>query len=182
MKNGNRGLTRFNSRGTASVEAVIVLPVFVILFVGIFFARDLQAAKLASEQQARRCAWEYSYTGCDPDHRPSGCTVPDADQPLAGDLSEVIDRVNLDDQSLSTIQGDLGLGKVVRDLIRDQVVSRLAAALTHDIEATTTVERERPNLFGAGKTVIDGKYRLACNLRPQTPAQLLDTAWHKLMP
>jgi hypothetical protein len=182
MRDHHSKVSRFSTRGAASVEAVIVLPLFVILFVGIFWIRDRQEAKLIADQEARRCAWTYSALGCDRNHIPEGCEVRDADLQIQGDLSIPYESVSTSVSSMATNQGDLGLGNFVKNLILDNVVARLGEALTHNTEATTAIERERPDLFGGGQAMISGKYRLACNLTGHTPEALLDAAWNKLMP
>lgn len=173
---------RSSTRGAASVEAVIVLPLFVILFVGIFWIRDRQEAKLIADQEARRCAWTYSALGCDDSKIPPGCVMRDANLQLDGDLSIPYESVSTSVSSLATNRGDLGLGNFVKNLILDNVVARLGEALTHNTEATAALERERPDLFGGGQAIVSGKYRLACNLKSHTPDSLLDAAWKKLMP
>lgn len=175
-------IRRSCTRGAASVEAVIVLPLFVILFVGIFWIRDRQEAMLIADQEARRCAWTYSALGCDDRHIPDGCAVRDADLQLKGDLSIPYESVSTSVRSMATNQGDLGLGNFVKNLILDNVVARLGQVLTHNTEATKNLERERPELFGGGQSIVSGKYRLACNLKGHTPEALLDEAWDKLMP
>lgn len=170
------------TRGAASVEAVIVLPLFVSLFVGIFWVRDRQEAKLIADQEARRCAWTYSALGCDKDHIPDGCEVQDASLQLDGDLSIPYETVASSVNAMSSNRGDLGLGDFVKNLLLDKVVARLGDALTHNIEATKRLELERPSMFGGGQVVVSGKYRLACNLKSYTPDALLDEAWRKLMP
>lgn len=57
--------SRAHARGAASVEAVVVLPVFLILFISLFYVRDQVLARQATQEQARTCAWLYSANNCE---------------------------------------------------------------------------------------------------------------------
>src|SRR3954467_2633041 len=59
------------ARGTASVEAAVALPFFVLVLSGIWFVRDRQLAIQSAENQARSCAWQYSANDCS--EVPKGC-------------------------------------------------------------------------------------------------------------
>lgn len=52
-------------RGAAMVEAVIVIPVFILLLTGATYVRALHAARAETRLAARGCAWEHALTGCE---------------------------------------------------------------------------------------------------------------------
>jgi hypothetical protein len=52
------------TRGTASVEAVIALPVLILVLIGISYVHRLYAAKQQTLLAARRGAWTQAVSGC----------------------------------------------------------------------------------------------------------------------
>jgi hypothetical protein len=52
------------SRGAASLEAAIALPVMIIVFAGALFVRDKFLAVADAQARARSCAWQYSASNC----------------------------------------------------------------------------------------------------------------------
>ncbi len=62
---------RRTQRGAAGVEAVVILPFFVLLFLGLFFLREAFLEKQRLQAKARTCAWLYSQNGCNV--VPPGC-------------------------------------------------------------------------------------------------------------
>lgn len=57
--------TRMRRRGSASVEIVVMLPVFVILFAGVYHLHASGSAALVAAERARGCAWQYAVNGCE---------------------------------------------------------------------------------------------------------------------
>jgi hypothetical protein len=158
-----------NIRGTATVEAVVVLPVFVVLLVGISFVRDATSTRLFADQDARRCAWQYSFNNCE--SVPPGC-----EQVLAiGHLGVVPPKVeNLLSNPKTGVSGG------VRAILDGIVKTTLLEAFTKSLDANRVVERDRPWLFGGSKSRITGKYRLACNVATQVEDGFLGTLWNQL--
>ena len=75
------------SRGVATVEAVVALPVLVLLFIAVFFFRDLAGARHEAATKARSCAWLYSANNCTT--VPAGCEGVLTDTTAVGDASDV---------------------------------------------------------------------------------------------
>ena len=63
---------RTNVRGTASVEIVVMLPVFITLFLATFYLHDLGMAAQRAGVASRSCIWAHAVAGC-PDRRPAAC-------------------------------------------------------------------------------------------------------------
>jgi hypothetical protein len=160
---------RRTSRGAATVEAVVVLPVFIILLVGILLVRDVTNSRLLADQEARRCAWQYSFNNCDT--VPKGC-----DNVLAlGDLGAVPPKV---DNLLANPKAGIAGG--VRAILDGVVKTALLEAFTKGFVANKPVEFDRPRLFGGGKRRVTGRYRLACNVSTQVDDGFLEAVWHQL--
>jgi len=193
MAKANQSTKRRQSRGAASIEAVIVLPVFVILFVGIFFVRDLHASKLRADEQARRCAWLYSAAGCE-GPAPDGCNMSPASPVYDDFLSSIKSNVETMANNARETRSNGGsvkdvssglehdIKQILFKIVNTQVLARLGSVLTSSYEADRALERERPNLFGGGVTEIHGRYRLACNLKHTTPEEVVRNAWSKVIP
>src|SRR3954453_9582048 len=81
---GSRASTR---RGTASVEVVVMLPVFVILFASGFYLHGLITAAQDAGIAARGCAWAHAVAGC-PTQRPSLCRELQLSDPKALDAAD----------------------------------------------------------------------------------------------
>lgn len=173
--------SRKTQRGAAAVEAIIALPVFVIVFLGLFYVGDQAVATQQAEQQARSCAWLYSAQDCD-GTIPAGCKdvlfpadAPDMAPPdLKGKLDEQVARVK---QGQSVNGGDLVMG-----IIGPTIGNALEEAFGKAIEAKTSRQVSHSQLFGPGQKTINGKYRLACNLHPTTLEDVAKDAWEKLTP
>lgn len=170
---------RCAQRGTATVEAVIAFPVFVIVLLALTYMRDQAVATQAAEQQARTCAWLYSAQNCE-GNIPAGCESvlgephsPDVPDPDVGGAL---------DQGLSKLeQGGQG-GDLVSGVVDDLLGPMLLAAFGREVDAEATRTVERAKLFGEGQKVVQGRYHLACNLTPTEPEDVARGAWGKLSP
>jgi hypothetical protein len=67
---------RLRARGTAMVEAVIVLPVFVVLWFTCLFAFNVSANKIAVNNTSRSAAWGYAMANCSRSGDPAVTTWP----------------------------------------------------------------------------------------------------------
>ncbi|MGC4068885.1 MAG: pilus assembly protein [Polyangiaceae bacterium] len=169
-----------STRGAASVEAVVVLPVFVILLVGLFFVRDLTRARLRADQEVRRCAWQYAmYENCE--QAPPGCEEVVGKGHYGALLPD-----KLDDAINSLGSGSKGGSSEgyarVRHVLENFVERYLAQAVTKRFDAEKTVKQARPPMFGGGTRVLRGKYDLACNVRPQRQRDVVTAVWNQFKP
>ncbi len=143
-------------RGVATAEAVVALPVLVLLFVALFYFRDLSAARHEAAMQARSCAWLYSAGNCRT--VPPGCeleTEPAVDDPPiplpdAGPVSGIIDGL---------------LKKALRSIFGDAAV------------ATAHRDVRRPAPLGKSSVRVSSEYHLPCNLAPSRPLDVAKDAW-----
>jgi len=177
-----------NQRGVATVEAVVVLPVFVIIFISLFYVRDIAVSKQAAEEHARTCAWLYSAQDCE-GAIPTGCddvlTNAPAPSIIAPDVGkafhdglDALEQGAKDGKAPSRATG----GKLVSGAIAPLLGSALEAAFGRAIDAKTEHPVQRPELFGGGQRAIQGHYHLACNLHPTTPGKVAEDAWKKIRP
>jgi hypothetical protein len=167
---------RRRARGTASVEAVIALPFFILVLSGVWFLRDKQLAQQASENQARSCAWQYSANDCT--EIPKGCegvlspgTAPRSATKVDNVLSDAKSAVLAGGDSKGVIE------KVATDLLGPAI----DALFGRFVDAKTARSLNRPGVLGGGQTVVTGSYHLACNLQPTTPAKVVSDAWDRIV-
>jgi hypothetical protein len=64
MKKSKCTRLALDARGTASVEIVVMLPVFVVLFCAGFYVHSWAQAKQEALTSARACAFQYAMNGC----------------------------------------------------------------------------------------------------------------------
>ena len=152
-------------RGAASVEAVVVLPVLIILFVSVFYVAGQVLGQQAAERQARACAWAYSMNNCT--SVPAGCdaTLVSAAAPLTKGLEDALSKA--------------GAG-IAAPVVSSVLRPFLDLAFGQALDAKTEVIYERPALYGGGTQSTHGGYHLACNLQPETLVDVAKDAWNAL--
>jgi len=153
------------ARGAAMVEAVVVLPVLIILFVSVFYVRNQVLASQAAASEARTCAWAYSMNNCST--VPPGC-----DAQIVGAARSIDARV---EEDLSKARS--GVAGPVVDRVLKPV---LDAAFGQALDANSYITYNRPSLYGGGTRDARGSYHLACNLAPQTLTDVAKDAWNAL--
>lgn len=165
-----------HQRGTAMVEAVAILPLFIILFVGIFYLRDSLIKSQELDAQARSCAWRYSKNACTV--VPAGCEefVREGDSKLADQSAK--DRI---DDALSEAQRSIANDGDGEQFIKKMIGKRIGPAISKLFGKAAFAEPsesiERPALFGGGTVRIQSHYGLACNLKNATAETIANEAW-----
>lgn len=153
-------------RGTASVEAAIALPFFVILFISVYYVRHSLFAKQTAEIHARGCAWAYSMKNCE--EIPVGCE---------NDLHDVWNGEAVSKEIEGKLNMEDGLIKDAVMFVFDPV---LHAVFGHALDATTATPFARPPLYGGGTATAHGSYHLACNLKHKTLGDVASDVWNSI--
>ena len=166
---------RARARGVASVEAVIVLPFFILVLVSLLYVRDQAIGKQAAEMHARSCAWLYSANDCD--EIPPGCA----------DVLSPGDAPGLSSPEVAAALGNSAermesIGGVVETVVGALVGPALEDAFGRSLDARTSRDVTRPGVYGGGTKSITGRYHLACNLSPTTPEKVVEDAWRGIRP
>ena len=150
-----------------------------------FFVRDLTGARLRADQEVRRCSWEYALNNnCE--SPPPGCEGVVGKSHYGSLLPTGIDDAiknvgQAPNAKGSNLNSSEGLARV-KHVLENFVAGFLAEALTKRFEAEKSIERERPTMFGGGKSVVRGKYNLACNVRHQGQDNVIETVWNQFKP
>lgn len=175
---------RARTRGAASVEAVIVLPFFVMLFVGLLYVRDRALGKQSAELTARTCAWMYSANNCsfknDADHQvrvPPECEAFLRKKRGSGEFDL---EAAAGDQARRLVEGQ-GLDSIERMVF--EVLNPLITEAFHRVgEAKAEAVIDRPRMFGGGEVAVPGRYQLPCNLEPADLAGQARSLWNAANP
>jgi hypothetical protein len=140
---------REKNTGAASLEAVMVLPIFLLIFAGVLYVERLSETKQRALVEARRCAWQYADAGCDPKKIPEGCE--DVLQYAAG-LSD--DNALTDNESGGVLDGleDIPfIGPFIEGLFGNALTARANRNI------------RKPPILGQETVSINGYYYLMCN-------------------
>jgi hypothetical protein len=166
-----RSRSRARARGAASVEAVVVLPIFLVLFISVFYVRDQVITKQAAQERARTCAWLYSANNCEFDENlmPAECKDVVSEVPIASDAAKAI---------TDKLTGD----GFFQDIVSKMIDSALEDAFGRAIDVTVQRSVERPALYGGNSQAMTGEYHLACNLKPKTKLDVAKDAWSRVNP
>jgi hypothetical protein len=141
---------RHNRRGSASVEVVVMLPVFLVLFFGVYHVHGVANARLEARAAARGCAYQFAMAACR-DLTPAIDLCEGAEPvrgaPLDGGESEEPGSV------LESIEDWPLLGPMVTSVFGESASAR--------------AEREARAYLGNDPTVEAGDLHLVCNTEPR---------------
>jgi len=142
------GLFR-DQRGTASIEAAVMLPLMAICWIGLFFRFDSLDTTLDAANEARRAAWITSNAGCDGETVQYDCNdETGAEGNGAGGWLDSIQKV-----------------PVVGWLFGSVFGYSTTAHVSHDVQI--------PSMFGGGTTPAGYSYYIMCNEKPMTVGDML---------
>jgi len=147
------------------VEAVVFMPVLIIILASVYFVRNQVLARQAAEAKARTCAWAYSMQNCD--DIPVGCEGFVHETRDGGAVAQKI----TDALSRST-------GGIIGPIISGVLKPALKAAFGRSLEANTQVSFVRPGVYGGSTQNAQGRYQLACNLKRETAPDVAKDAWN----
>lgn len=159
-------------------EAVVVLPVFFVLFVGVFYLGRLISVRHAVDTEARSCAWLYAANNCEqvPPHCEGQVRVARQKGTWDTNVSDVL----RDGAQQMRATGD---SKGVLDKVIGKLLGpTLDAMFGKELEANGSAELQRPPLFGGDTSTVARAYRLSCNVSARTPLSVAKEAWKDLRP
>ena len=139
-----RALLR-DERGTASIEAAVMLPFFIIAWAGLLYTYTGQDTLLKQRTLARHCAWAYSNSGCET--LPPGC--------------EAMGRTAMPSDGAPDWSSVPVLGTFVPTFFGEMVT------------VGSSQELQRPPLFGGGTANATAPYSIMCNERYRSMGEIL---------
>lgn len=144
-------------RGTASVEIVVMLPLFIVLLAGVYHLHAAGSAALSAHERARGCALQFAVRGCDDVNESELCQGV-----LAAKASDV------DRESATRAQGDAAAAELARARsILEQVeqiplLGQLVTTLFGE-GALARGERASPRFMEPGTRTHERTYYVVCN-------------------
>jgi len=137
-------------QGTAAVEATVLLPFFLIVFVGFYYMVAVYGNGQRQTAKARSCGWTFARDGCEA--VPDGCDSAHQEDPFDSDSK---------------------FGKVLNFLDKlnqlppfDQF-NIVDALYGQPMRARQSTEIPRPGLLGGGMREVGGQYYAVCNTKPR---------------
>jgi hypothetical protein len=129
-----------STRGTASAEVAVALPVLVVALAAAFYFYDVSTRHHEVMQRARACAWDFARQSCDPQRTLlcDGVVVSQGD-PGGGDRVGVLDRLS----SLPL------LGEALEGLFGVPATAQLTAEFPVFLDA-----RAEPTRRGLSRTLV----------------------------
>lgn len=167
-------------RGAASVEAIIALPVLILILASLYLMRDQVVSKQAAEMQARSCAWLFSMKNCRLEDVPESCRNVLQITNKSGNATPELDRAIRGGKD-AALRGRDTTG-VVETIVGSLLGPALEAAFGRSVDATVKHTVDRPALYGGGTLTVSGSTHLACNLTPETPEDVAKDAWNLFAP
>ena len=158
------------------VEAVIVIPVLLLLWISLYYAGSLCLTQQKTEVSARSCAWLYSANNCE--KVPVGCEKLLVDSTSASVDPEVDETLK---HGAETAMNGGDAKGIVATIIGELVAAPLAAAFTSSVDAKVEQQVQQPTAYGGGLKAVTGRYHLACNLAHETPESVAERAWSSIV-
>ena len=146
QRRGLRDLLRC-TLGSASTEAVVMLPFFIIVWGCIIFVSNRYERAVDISQDARKCAWQHVMSACENDVEcpiADGANLADADFP--GAASGYLD--------------DMGASLPFVDWMFEGLFGK-------DITAGADTSVTAPEVAGGGSRRVAGAMALTCNEKPR---------------
>ena len=141
--------------GHATTETVIMIPVFVAIWGGIFYTHQRYRKAVNMAQFTRAHTWQHAFEGCE--------------EPPAG-RTRIGDRADSRDGFIEGAVGFLVGSGIIPGFQFDEV------------EGTRDTSVERPRVLGEGSVRMGYNVVVLCNEQTQGEVGLWDAAWGAIIP
>lgn len=145
-----------SEQGAVYVEALIMLPVLLVLWVGVLFMHNQYYQNQQARLLAKQCVWEYSQAGC------KG-PIPKACEQAPENLAEYEDNSGTMGFVHRKVEND---GKMNENEHEEPVNNALKTdngLFGRPTQVTLSKQYERPSLFGGGQRKTQAHQYLMCN-------------------
>lgn len=154
-------------RGTASIEALMVILVFVLLWIGVSYVGRLHHAKIASKAEARTCAWRIAESACR--------RIPPECNGVAGETSS-----SKGSDALEEITKGDSLGGKIADAFEEVLTNQIEGLFADRVEASSSEGVKRPPIVGKGVVEVRGAISLPCNTKELSVEDVAKDVWDQL--
>lgn len=168
---------RARERAAASVEAVVALPVLILLLFGVMYVASSATARHDAEGLARTCAWKYAQSGCHV--RDVIREFPQCESVALASVGAKYAPVFTDDMLKKGLREGFssGLDGVYRELLSEFLMRALKdlalKAMSREGVAKRTFQVKREGLSGAAFESLQARYQLPCNVASSSPTTLV---------
>ncbi|MGB0680459.1 MAG: hypothetical protein ACPGUV_12425 [Polyangiales bacterium] len=146
-----------DQRGTAMTEALLVIPVLLLVWWGLFFMNGWYSQRQQARLEARRCAWLYAEAGCR--EVPPGCEGSVHKGGSTGAAAAQSGAVERD--LIEKVQRIKGLGFIAESVFGTSTIARKA------------VQQKRPAYLGGGERRGSEHIDLLCNEPERSPMDIV---------
>jgi Flp pilus assembly protein TadG len=161
-------MARRRKRGAAMVEAMLVLPILIIVLTGATYLRELYLARASTRLVARACAWEMAMRGCE-GGTPASCTAS-ASAPDTSGLPSIP----------TTAKAEIG-GSV--DPFSDFPILGEAFVALFGTSTHATASAQVPFPFDEARVgVASSETTVACNSLPRSVLEMATQWLEKVLP
>lgn len=156
-----------DTRGLATVEAAVVLPVFIVIFCGLVVIHRLYDAKFSAMTEARECAWAYANGGCE--SAPENCRIEGA---RGVGLQGILDgnaaaAARFDDEMASVgRRHGSSVGSAAEAIGEVSQFATQIMGIGSGFTATASRDYGMPSVYGGGSRSIAAGYASLCNEKP----------------
>lgn len=171
---------RIDERGTASVEAVIIIPVLAFLLAAVLWINRSSVTVINSRAEARSCAWRHSQNNCDPALLPPDCEG--LVNPAPQREIQTGDPINAAVSGIEKAADGGDYQGIIASVVGTILMPAINEALNNATEATITKSEMKPPLMGGAEVTFKTHYRLACNLKPRDPMNIASMTWEEFKP
>lgn len=136
-------------RGAATVEAILALGLFIIVWAGVLHMGRMYHSKLELKAQTRACAWKESVNSC-------SVEVECASAINGGSNEEAEEGL------LQHVVGEGAVGEFLKGVIEPQIRKLFGERAT----VSASKEVPRPARLGGEQVTVNASYSLPCNTKP----------------
>lgn len=156
-----------DERGAAYAEAVIMLPVYILVFALFYMVHDAAIAKTVSMSEARQAGWTAAFDDCgEGDSSDGACTS----------CSDVTDDGTIFGELTGELSGGEGLGGALLGAIEPLITGIFGGQVTR----TGTADYTRPVYLGGATVTVSSNYTMVCNPERMTLASILSGVWDSI--
>jgi hypothetical protein len=177
-----RSRAKLRQRGTASVEAIIMLPFFIFMFASVYLMHAHYSGRQQAMLTARSCVWRFAANGCREDEKEDlqECLSPNGAEPAPVDVrkeDEPPPQQERDEEAQKQKEGGV-TGGVADVLAVLEKIPILKSAVTwlfgRPVGATAKRIVQLPSyaLPKQDRFVAYGSYHTLCNSIPKSFSQL----------
>lgn len=173
------GGTHSNRRGTATVEAILMLTVFLLLWAGTRYMGELYTTQMQQEVKARGCAWIVASSGCK--QIPPECQTEEASASEPEESNLLRQALSLAESETASDDDSDGDTKAA-SRVQDQVDQEISGLFSKRTRISATKERAAPPLLGGGSRILSASHQLPCNSVPRAGESLSDEIFRSAKP